>query len=105
MNLMSELTFNSWNKVIIAGGYCDDNRDDILEYDPEEDTMITVGHMTQARAQHAVSVIQAEDYLQWCQWRQAFFARSHVKAIIVNCYIIDFLIFVCSGTDVNIKHL
>ena len=52
--------------VIIAGGYDDDDRDDILEYDPEKDTMISVGHMTQARAQHAVSVVQADDYLQWC---------------------------------------
>ena len=47
----------------MAGG----EYDDILEYDPEEDTMTTVGHMTRARSQHAISVVQAGDYLQWCQ--------------------------------------
>ena len=29
--------------------------------------MTTVGHMTEARDFHAVSVVQADDYLQWCQ--------------------------------------
>ena len=48
----------------MAGG----EYDDILEYDPEGDTMTTVGHMTRARSQHAISVVQAGDYLQWCQW-------------------------------------
>ena len=54
--------------IIIAGG--DDGGDyydDILEYQPEEDTFTTVGHMIQARSYHAVSVVQADDYLQWCQ--------------------------------------
>ena len=41
--------------------------DEILEYNPEDDTITTVGHMTEARGGHAVSVVQAEDYLQWCQ--------------------------------------
>ena len=40
--------------------------DDIVEYDPEEDTIIPVGHMIETRAFHAVSVVQAADYLQWC---------------------------------------
>ena len=40
--------------------------DDILEYDPEEDIIIPVGHMIQARWDHAVSVVPEEDYLQWC---------------------------------------
>ena len=58
--------------IIIPGGYrlVDDHGhyyDDILEYDPEEDTMTIVGHMIKARAWHAVSVVRAEDYLQWCQ--------------------------------------
>ena len=53
--------------IIIAGGEDnDDIYDDILEYDPEEDTITSVGHMTQARAMHAISVVPAEDYLQWC---------------------------------------
>ena len=42
--------------------------DDILEYDPEEDSMVPVGQMTQTRAWHALSVVQAQDYAQWCQW-------------------------------------
>ena len=53
-----------------AGSADDDNDfltyDDILEYDPEEDIIIPVGHMIQARWNHAVSVVPAEDYLQWC---------------------------------------
>ena len=40
--------------------------DDILEYDPEEDTITSVGHMIQARDRHAISVVSAADYLQWC---------------------------------------
>ena len=52
---------------LIAGGYDGvDRYDDILEYDPEEDTITSVGHMTQARAYHAISVVSAGDYLQWC---------------------------------------
>ena len=41
--------------------------DDILEYDPEGDTMTTVGHMTRPRSMHAISVVQAADYLPGCQ--------------------------------------
>ena len=51
-----------WNGNLAGGEY-----DDILEYDPEGDSMVTVGHMTRARSQHAISVVQAGDYLQWCQ--------------------------------------
>ena len=52
---------------LIAGGYDGvDRYDDILEYDPEEDTITTVGHMIQARAMHAISVVPTEDYLRWC---------------------------------------
>ena len=58
--------------IIIAGGKDDepfnDDYDGILEYDPEEDSMVPVGHMTQARSYHAVSVVQVQDYAQWCQW-------------------------------------
>ena len=41
--------------------------DDILEYSPEEDSMVTVGYMAEARAWHRLSVVLAEDYIQWCQ--------------------------------------
>ena len=59
---------NSWYTIIIAGGQDSDldSHDDILEYDPEEDTITTVGHMIQARVDHAISVVPAADYLQWC---------------------------------------
>ena len=40
--------------------------DDILEYDPEEDSMVTVGQMAQARAWHAITVVNTEQYEQWC---------------------------------------
>ena len=53
--------------LIIAGGYGGGYRDDILEYDPDEDSMVPVGHMTQARSYHALSVVQVQDYVQWCQ--------------------------------------
>ena len=58
---------DSWYTIIIAGGYDgSDDHDDILEYDPEEDTITSVGHMIQARVYHAISVVSAADYLQWC---------------------------------------
>ena len=55
--------------IIIPGGHnkYGGYHDYIVEYNPEEDTMTIVGHMTTARAYHAVSVVPAEDYLQWCQ--------------------------------------
>ena len=53
--------------VHISGGYDDDgNFVDILEYDPEEDSMALVGEMIQARSYHAISVVQAQDYAMWC---------------------------------------
>ena len=62
LNVMS----NSWYSIIIAGGSDNNVYDDILQYDPEEDTITSVGHMIQARSFHAISVVPAEDYLQWC---------------------------------------
>ena len=61
------MTFLLVSAFPIAGG--EDNsgyHDDILEFDPEEDTITTVGHMIQARYYHAISVVSAADYLQWC---------------------------------------
>ena len=68
---------DSWYTIIIAGGFYYDGNDaydaydswevdDILEYNPEEDTITSVGHMIQARDRHAISVVSAADYLQWC---------------------------------------
>ena len=57
--------------IIIAGGRDYDGAnhyyDDILEYNPDEDSMVVVGHLTQTRSYHAVSVVQAQDYTKWCQ--------------------------------------
>ena len=54
----------------IAGGapYAkpDAKPDDILEYDPEQDSMVPVGQKIKARAYHAVSVVKAQDYAPWC---------------------------------------
>ena len=59
---------NSWYTIIIAGGQDSTgySHDDILEYDPEEDTITSVGHMIQARFKHAISVVSAADYTEWC---------------------------------------
>merc|ERR1719468_582757 len=55
------------DRLLIFGGTDKDRNsfDDILEYDPEQDAMIPVGHMIKARAEPAVSVVPADDYLQW----------------------------------------
>ena len=53
--------------IIIAGGDGNGYRDDILEDNPDDDSMVGVGRMTQARASHAVSVAQAQDDTKWCQ--------------------------------------
>ena len=65
----SSYLFHGTPSFIIAGGYAFQHEfyDDIIEYHPEEDTMTPVGHMTEARYKHAVSVVKADDYLQWCQ--------------------------------------
>ena len=53
--------------IIFAGGYDGSSYDDILEYNPDEDSMVVVGRMSQARYYHAVSVVQAQDYSMWCK--------------------------------------
>ena len=52
---------------MITGGYDGDSHDDILEFVPNKDVFSSVGQMIQARAWHAVSVVQTKDYIQWCQ--------------------------------------
>ena len=39
-----------------------------LDSVPGEDTILSIGHMSQTRDGHAVSVVQVQDYTQWCQW-------------------------------------
>ena len=58
--------------ILIAGGYDIDDDDvnrhnGILEYNPEEDSIVSVGQMIQARSSHAINVVQVKDYVQWCQ--------------------------------------
>ena len=57
-------------KITIAGGeyYIGGSTyyDDILEYDPEEDSLVTAGQMTRPRAWHAISVVNTEQYDMWC---------------------------------------
>ena len=79
------MTFNSWYTIIIAGGEDWDynNYDDILEYDPEEDTITSVGHMTQARSHHALSVVDAADYNKWCVGSNGVMEQCSVYCIFV----------------------
>ena len=53
--------------IIIAGGSDGSYYDDILEYNPDEDSMVVVGRMSQARYYHAVSVVQVQDFSVWCK--------------------------------------
>ena len=52
------------NSIIVGGVKYND---DILEYDSEKDSIVTLGQMTQARYFHAISVVQTQDYSNWCQ--------------------------------------
>ena len=66
--LVLVLRLRVWGQgLTIAGGYMYHPNYDILEYNPEEDTILTIGQMTQARYEHAVSVVQAQDFSVWCK--------------------------------------
>ena len=66
-----EFTITQYQRNIIinaGGGDYDDTYDDILEFKPGDDAIIvTLGHMTQARFGHAISVVQTQDYSNWCK--------------------------------------
>ena len=71
-NYILFITHNIYHRnIIIAGGYDYDgdrnSYDDILEYNPDEDSMVVVGRMSQARYYHAVSVVQVQDFSVWCK--------------------------------------
>ena len=53
-----------YRNIIIVGGT--KYNDDILEYDPGKDAIVPLGQMTQARYFHAISVVQTQDYSNWC---------------------------------------
>ena len=42
--------------------------DDIMEYEPEEDTITSdsEGNMIHARGEHAISVVEIAEYSKWC---------------------------------------
>ena len=42
--------------------------DDIMEYEPEEETITSdsEGNMIHARGEHAISVVEIADYSHWC---------------------------------------
>ena len=53
---------------ILAGGYIDyntGNTDNILEYDITGDSYTQIGTMTQARANHAITVVRYGDFSEW----------------------------------------
>jgi len=59
---MRAATVNS--RVLLFGGYDNRNaRNDILEYDPETKVWTQIGTMREARAGHAVSVVDFRDYV------------------------------------------
>ena len=55
--------------ITFTGGY--DNLkqtlDTIVEYDITADSFTQTGTMTQAKGDHAISVVQYMDFYQWCQ--------------------------------------
>ena len=58
----------SWICLLLAGGsYYVHYYDTILEYMAEEDAIVTVGQMLEARDHHAISVVKAEDFSHWCE--------------------------------------
>ena len=48
--------------------YVDPYLDDILEYDPEEDTITSDSedNMIHGRSEHAISVVGVVEYSKWC---------------------------------------
>ena len=40
--------------------------DTILEYDISGDSYTQIGTMTQARSEHAITVVQYADFSKWC---------------------------------------
>ena len=54
--------------VVIGGndGFFDGNLASILDYDVSGDSYTQIGNMTEARYQHAISVVQYGDFSEWC---------------------------------------
>ena len=52
---------------VLAAGGGGPPLDTILEYDFTGDTFTQIGTMIETRMEHAISVVQYEDFLEWCQ--------------------------------------
>ena len=50
-----------------GGSGASSTRDGILEYDPETKEWTQIGTMREGRHGHAVSVVNFEDYADWCE--------------------------------------
>ena len=51
---------------LYSGGYDGSVRNDILEYDPETKKWKQIGTMREAKAVHAVTVVDFRDYADFC---------------------------------------
>ena len=49
------------------------NRNDILQYNPETEEWQKIGTMKEARKLHAVTVVSYKDYAYWCEKDKMFF--------------------------------
>ena len=58
--------------------------DDILEYDPEQDSMVPVGQKIKARAYHAVSVVKVQDYAKWCLHPQQPSSSARISPVVLT---------------------
>ena len=58
--------------------------DDILEYDPEQDSMVPVGQKLKARANHAVSVVKVQDYAKWCLHPQQPSSSARLSPVVLT---------------------
>ena len=53
--------------LLLAAGGGGPPLDTILEYDFTGDTFTQIGTMIETRMEHAISVVQYEDFSEWCQ--------------------------------------
>ena len=77
---------------IIAGGYNKAKPDDILEYNPVEDSMVPVQKL-QERAWHAISVVKVRDYAQWCQYPQQPSSSARLSSALLTITFCFFKVF------------
>ena len=69
---------------VFAGGRPYAKPDDILEYDPEKDSIVPVGQKLKARAYHAVSVVKVQDYAKWCLHPQQPSSSARLSPVVLT---------------------